>query len=133
MAAKEDLHVGLEVVVYIAYSGRIQSGWVSRIARKYVTISNQPNWSPGMGKEFDIETQIARGEERSGAASVFRTLEQQEVRDRDKAARDALKGMGISVTYGGPGVKGVPSTEELEAIVDLLRRMRGAEGTSLPG
>lgn len=129
MATREELAKDQQVVVYMAYSGRAQLGWVVKVANKYVTITTN-RMTGGHAREFDIATQNTRGEASHG---LFRTMEQEEARQRNLAARQQLRELGVSVSFGGPTSKGVLSTEEMEAIVELIRRMRGAKGPSLPG
>jgi hypothetical protein len=120
---KEDLQLDQAMVVWQGCpTSRRYDGRVAKIARKYVTIEiwRGPNSTSEI--EFDIETQKERGNT-SHYAAVFRTPEQQAHRDRQRAAEDGLRDLGLIHRTGTSRL----TLEEAEAIVAVVRGMRAVQ------
>jgi P2-related tail formation protein len=117
---REDLHVGQEVVVTHFWRRRPETGpgFVTKIARKYVTIRHQRGT-----EEFVIETGAVKTS--YSPHSRFRTVEQAALDARQDAAVAALKEHGV--TYAGfSGYK--LTVAQLEAMVTAIETNQNPEG-----
>lgn len=129
---REDLSVDQAVFVIAGvHSRRTHDARVARIARKYVTIEIWYGSSITREMEFDIETQKERGDASNYPyAAVFRTKEQHELIERQQAAEDGLRELGLMRRHSQEN--GL-SLEETEAVVATVRGMRAdQEAADLP-
>jgi hypothetical protein len=119
---KTDLKVDQSMIVWRGTGTRHRyDARVAKVSRKYVTIEY---WvSPGITREieFNIETQKERGPNAaSHYAAVFRTKEQQEMEDRERAVRDRLRFYGLLPKYTGPTTRRTLTLFQMEQVVKLL-------------
>jgi hypothetical protein len=127
---KEELTIDQPVIV-TTRSGRSHEkypGKVVKIARKYVTI--EYNWAQDRPAtmEFSIETQKEKGSEGWSWGAVFRTMAQQDRVDRESAADEGFRELGLSHRIGTSKL----SLEEMEAIVAVVKGMRACVETREP-
>jgi hypothetical protein len=127
---KEELTIDQPVIV-TTRSGRSHEkypGKVVKIARKYVTIEYFWGRDRPATMEFSIETQKEKGSEGWSWGAVFRTMAQQDRVDRESAADEGFRELGLSHRIGTSKL----SLEEMEAVVAVVKAMRVCVETREP-
>lgn len=127
MVRKEELHEGQEVIVLVYY-GRDWTrypGRVIKIARAYCTIEYTRSTGRADTDQFSIEDQAIKGAQYS-YSTRFRTVEQQKLLDRQNAAREGLRELGLQFRVGTLAGETL-TLEEQEAIIRVVGLMRDAK------